>query len=226
MYLTIRSLGILAYVVRVLDGAATVMWYTALFIYAADLVPVERRTEGLAIFGISGVVAIGLGAQMGEVILSYTSYRGLFLGALVLAGLGLMMCFPLQEVPPTDREERELARHVLATTVQRNLIPVWLAALAFFVAVVALFTFMKTFVTETGASSVGAFFGAYAVVAVALRVSRGAFPNVSAHDARWVSRCRVTRQDLVSCPLRTRLVESWPPGCSVVPGMAIRFPCS
>jgi MFS family permease len=177
MYLTIRSLSPFAYAVRVLDGAATMMWYTALFTYAADLVPVERRTEGLAIFGISGLVAIGLGAQVGEVILAYTTYRGLFLSALVLAALGLILCIPLRDIPPADSEQRGLARHVLATTVQRNLLPVWLAALAFFVAVVALFAFMKTFVTTTGVGSVGAFFGAYALVAVALRVFAGRLPE-------------------------------------------------
>jgi MFS family permease len=177
MYLTIRSLSPFAYVVRVLDGAATTMWYTALFTYAADLVPVERRTEGLAIFGISGLVAIGLGAQAGEVILAYTTYRGLFVCALVLAAVGLVLCLPLRDVSTNHSEQREVARHVLATAMQRNLLPVWLAALAFFVAVVALFAFMKTFVITTGIGSVGAFFGAYAIVAVALRTFAGRLPE-------------------------------------------------
>ena len=177
MYLTIRSLSPFAYAVRVLDGAATTMWYTALFTYAADLVPIERRTEGLAIFGISGLVAIGLGAQVGEVILAYTTYRGLFLCAMVLAAVGLMLCIPLRDIPSSDNEPRGRARHVLATTVQRDLLPVWCAALSFFVAVVALFTFMKTFVTTTGTGSVGAFFGVYAIVAVALRALAGRLPE-------------------------------------------------
>jgi predicted MFS family arabinose efflux permease len=177
MYLTIRALNPFVYVVRMLDGAATTMWYTALFTHAADLVPVERRTEGLAIFGVSGLVAIGLGAQSGDMILAYTSYRGLFLGALGLALLGLTFCLPLRDVQSTQGEQREPTRHVLAAAVQRNLVPVWLAALAFFIAVVALFAFMKTFVATTGAGSVGAFFVAYAGVAVALRVFAGRLPD-------------------------------------------------
>ena len=177
MYLTIRSLSLFAYAVRVLDGAATTMWYTALFTYAADLVPSERRTEGLAIFGISGLVAIGLGAQMGEMILSYTTYRGLFSCALVLAALGLVLCLLLRDVSRNDSAPREQTRHVFATIVQPNLLPVWLAALAFFVAVVALFAFMKTFVITTGTSSVGAFFGAYAIVAVGLRTVAARLPE-------------------------------------------------
>jgi len=226
MYLTIRSLSLFAYAVRVLDGAATTMWYTALFTYAADLVPVERRTEGLAIFGISGLVAIGLGAQVGEVILAYTTYRGLFFCAMVLAALGLTLCIPLRDIPPTDSEPRGRARHVLATTVQRDLLPVWCAVLAFFVAVVALFTFMKTFVTATGAGSVGAFFGVYASSRWRCGLSRGGFPSVSARDARSGSQCRVTPRDWASCRLRTHLVTSSPPGCCAELAMAIRFQCS
>src|SRR5205814_10217263 len=70
LYLYVDSLGPFVYLVRMLDGAAHTMWYTALFTYAADLVPVQRRTEGLAIFGVSGLVTIGLGAQFGDAILA------------------------------------------------------------------------------------------------------------------------------------------------------------
>ena len=53
LYLSIHELGPWVYGVRLLDGMAAMMWYTALFTHAADLVPAHRRTEGLAIFGIS-----------------------------------------------------------------------------------------------------------------------------------------------------------------------------
>jgi MFS family permease len=177
LYLTIRSIGPLTYVVRVLDGAATAMWYTALFTYAADLVPVERRTEGLAVFGISGLVALGLGAQGGEVILEYTTYRGLFVGALILAALGLVLCTRVRDIPLADGEPHESARHVLATAVQPNLLPIWLAATAFFIAMAAVFAFIKTFVGTTGVGTVGTFFSAYAAVAVGLRAFAGRLPE-------------------------------------------------
>jgi MFS family permease len=60
---------------------------------------------------------------------------------------------------------------------RRNLLPVWLAALAFFIAVFSLFSFMNTFVITNGIGSVGSFFGAYAAVAVALRVFLGRLPD-------------------------------------------------
>ena len=78
LYLRLDTLGLHVYGIRLLDGMAMTMWYTALFTYAADLVPASRRTEGLAIFGISGLIPIGLAAVAGDVILAYASYRELF----------------------------------------------------------------------------------------------------------------------------------------------------
>jgi MFS family permease len=176
LYLSIRTLGPLLYAVRVLDGLATTMWYTALFTYAADLVPVERRIEGLAIFGVSGLISIGLGAQSGDIVLAFASYRELFLGALGLAVLGLILCLPLSDVRGTHSEKAP-SHGMMAAALQRNLLPVWLAALTFFIAAFALISFMKTFVTAAGTGSVGSFFGAYAAMAVALRIFLGWLPD-------------------------------------------------
>jgi MFS family permease len=176
LYLSIQALGLRVYSVRLLDGVAAMMWYTALFTYAADLVPAQRRTEGLAIFGISGLIPIGVGAQAGDVILVYATYRELFLAALGFAVLGLILCLQLRDVP-VHSEHGVPPRSILATAVQRNLLPVWLAAVTFFVAVLALFSFMKTFVITTGIGSVGSFFSAYAAMAVSLRIFLGWLPD-------------------------------------------------
>jgi MFS family permease len=177
LYLSIRTLGPLVYGVRLLDGVATMMWYTALFTYAADLVPPQRRTEGLAIFGVSGLIPIGLGAEAGDIILAYATYRELFLGALAFAVLGSICCLPLRDVQPTGINHGAPARSILATAADRNLLPVWLAAFAFFMAVLALFSFLKTFVIGTGIGSVGGFFGGYAAMAVSLRIFLGWLPD-------------------------------------------------
>ena len=98
LYLAVDSLGPGIYAVRVLDGVAATLWYTALFTYAADLVPVQRRIEGLAMFGVSGLISIGLGAQSGDVILAHATYRELFLVAFGVAILGLILCLSLPDV--------------------------------------------------------------------------------------------------------------------------------
>jgi MFS family permease len=176
MYLSIGALGPYVYVVRLLDGAAAMMWYTALFTYAADLVPEERRTEGLAIFGISGLIPIGVGAPAGDVILAYGTYRELFLAALALTLTGLILCLTIKDVP-RSRSERAQPRSILATAAQHNLLPVWTATVTFFIAVLAVFSFIKTFVIATGIATVGQFFSAYAAVAVSLRIFLGWLPD-------------------------------------------------
>ena len=176
LYLAVDSLGPGIYAVRVLDGVAATLWYTAFFTYAADLVPVQRRIEGLAIFGVSGLISIGLGAQSGDLILAHATYRELFLVAFGSATLGLMLCLALPDV----RHEHSASvppRSAAATAFQRDLLPVWMAAFTFFVGVAALFTFMKTFVSTTGTGSVGAFFSGYAGIAVVLRIFLGWLPD-------------------------------------------------
>jgi MFS family permease len=176
LYLAIDTLGPYIYAVRILDGVATMMWYTALFTYAADLVPPQRRTEGLALFGVSGLIALGLGAGAGDLVLAAATYRELFVLSLTLAALGLLLCLPLRD-HPHHGDGQTPPRHVLVTAAQRNLLSVWVAALTFFAGVAALFSFMKTFVLATGAGQVGAFFGAYAGVAITLRIFAGRLPD-------------------------------------------------
>lgn len=177
LYLRIDSTGPFIYVVRVLDGMAHAMWYTALFTHGADLVPAQRRTEGLAIFGVSGMITVGLGAQFGDVILAYATYRELFLTALGFALLGLILCLPLRDVRLMHGADVVPARGMFAAAKPPSLRPVWLAAFAFFVALCALFTFMKTYVSAGHLGSVGDFFTAYAATAVLLRVFVGWLPD-------------------------------------------------
>jgi MFS family permease len=177
LYLAIDEIGPAVYGVRFVDGAAFTMWYTALFTYAADLVPASRRTEGLAIFGVSGLIPIGLGAYVGDRILASAAYHDLFVGALGFSLGGLLVCLPLQDVAVTRPGTTGAPRGVLATAAQRNLLAIWLAAIAFFIAALALVSFMKTFVIAARVGSVGGFFGVYSATAVLLRLFLGQLPD-------------------------------------------------
>jgi MFS family permease len=91
--------------------------------------------------------------------------------------LGLVCCLPLRDVPLVGTEQTVRPRSLLRTALDRNLLSVWLAAFTFFVGVVVVFTFVKTFVVATGIGSMGRFFGAYATTAVLLRVFLGWLPD-------------------------------------------------
>src|SRR5574339_55953 len=54
----VTSISPLVYAVRIFFGIGTGAIFTGYFTFASDLIPAERRTEGLALFGISGLIPL------------------------------------------------------------------------------------------------------------------------------------------------------------------------
>lgn len=161
--------------VRLLHGLGMAMLFAALFAIAADIVPPARRIQGIAIFGISGMLPMGLAGLLGDRLLQAGSYLPVFVAATAFASGGLLLSLLLAE-PPKDGAA-EPPRGVLAAAREPALLPVWFVGLAFATSLAADFTFMKTFVLERGVGSVGLFFATYSGAAVALRLFFGGLPD-------------------------------------------------
>ncbi len=176
LYLTVTTLGPWIYVVRVLHGLGEALVFTALFTLAADVVPEGRRTEGLALFGVSGMLPIGLGGVIGDFVLQRADFSALFQVALAFAVVALVLALPLRD-PAELSAAREPSSRFREALTDRRLLPIWWMTTVFSIALAGYFTFMKTFVAEIGAGSVGLFFGAYAATAIALRLTVGWLPD-------------------------------------------------
>lgn len=178
LYLSVTAIGPWVYAVRILHGVAEAMLFTALFTYAADCVPERHRTQGLMLFGVSGMLPIALGGLAGDAVLARAGYATLFQVALGFATVALLLALPLPEMAPTaSAPEAEAPRGFRRVLVQPDLIPLWAIGTVFALALAAVFTFLKTFVMKTGIGSVGSFFSAYAGVALALRIFLGWLPD-------------------------------------------------
>jgi len=153
------------------------MLFTALFTYAADFVPAGRRTEGLALFGVSGMLPIALGAQLGDVILRHASFAALFQTAFAFAAISLLLSLPLRDRPRGGAGEGEPSQGFRAALGQRDLLPLWWIGLVFATALAAVFAFVKLYVEGAGLGTVGDFFTAYSATAVALRILLGWLPD-------------------------------------------------
>ena len=175
LYLTVTELGPWLYTVRIGHGIAEAMLFAALFTHAADLVPPSRRTEGIALFGVSGLLPISLGGLLGDAILARAGYAQLFQASVAFAAASLLLSMPLRDHPPADADLP--ARGFLAAAAQRDLLPLWFLGSVFAVALTATFTFLKTYVMETGIGSVGLFFTAYSAAGVLLRLFFGWVPQ-------------------------------------------------
>lgn len=175
LYPTIDSIGPWLYTVRILTGFSEALLFAAVFTLAADIIPEERRTQGLALFGVSGLLPIAVGGVLGDIILTHFDFDALFYAAIALGATALLLAVPLREsMAPSPKDQHG---SFLSSLTQRDLLPLWWITLVFNFALVAYFTFLRTYVDETGIGSVGAFFGAYASTAIGLRVFAGWLPD-------------------------------------------------
>ncbi|MCP3983812.1 MAG: MFS transporter [bacterium] len=185
LYLAVESIGPALYVIRVLHGLAEAMLFSSLFTYAADQVPARNRTQGLAWFGISGMLPMAIGGVLGDGLLGLEGqgaarFDALFQVAFGLALLSLLVSLALPEAWQARRAANgatDPPGGLRAALRQPELGPLWLIGGAFSIAVTALFVFTRRFVDETGIGSVGSFFTAYTVAALFLRVFFGWLPD-------------------------------------------------
>ncbi len=167
-YLTIESLGVGLTLLRALHGLAEAMMFASLFTYAADIIPAARRTQGIAIFGVSGLLPMAVGGVLGDAVLAVGTYRDLFWLTVALSAVALVGTLPLAE--PARNASAAPAKGFFRASTQRDLLPLWLLGTVFALVLSTVFVFIKTFVIATGVGSVGLFLSAYAVAASVLRL--------------------------------------------------------
>ncbi len=176
LYLTISTLGPWVYVVRIGHGVAEAMLFSALFTYGTDVIPKSRRTEGIALFGVSGLLPIGVAGIVGDFVLSIAGFRELFLTAAGFAVLTLVLSLPLPERRPTLKPG-ESPRGFWKIVTKRDLLPIWWMIGSFSTVLTAYFVFIRRYVDDTGFGSVGLFFSTYVAVAILERVFLGWLPD-------------------------------------------------
>ena len=175
LYLTVEQIDGWVYAIRIVHGLSEAVLFTVLFTFAADWVPERRRTQGLALFGVAGMLPIALAGVLGDVILNRWDFDVFFVVAAGFAMASLLLSLPLHDAPHLS--EQPPARGFLASITGVHLLPLWWITFVFSFVLTAYFTFLKTFVNETGVGSVGLFFAFYAGTAVALRLTFGWVPD-------------------------------------------------
>lgn len=144
--------------------------FTAILTYAADAIPEEKRTQGLAIYGLSGLFPVALAGVLGDVVIDLAGFDGLFFAAAIT---GLVSWTLVRRLPTLEIMNRAPRRSFFHALMQRNLLPIWWITLSFTVGMETVFTFTRTFVTERNLGSTGLFFAVYGLTAAATRIAGG-----------------------------------------------------
>jgi len=152
--------------------------FTTMLTYGADSIPVERRTHGLAIFGLSGLIPIAVGGLAGDLIIEQFGFDALFVAAAGVSIASWLIVWTLPVLPVRGHQPR---RSFWAALAQTNLLPLWFVTLLFSVGLEAMFTFMRTFVQDRQVGTAGLFFAVYGTVAAITRIAGGRFYDVVPH---------------------------------------------
>ncbi|MEO1269973.1 MAG: MFS transporter [Myxococcota bacterium] len=154
----VDTIGPLIYAVRFLFGIGVGALFTGYFALVSDIIPPERRTEGIALFGVSGLAPLALNPIHQNIVGGEPAYlRWLYpgLGLLILASLACvwwikepnqphsMRILPNETPPPP----KVTVSAIVKALTNRRLWPVWWASVIF-AGLVALFMTFATVAAE------------------------------------------------------------------------------
>ena len=168
---TIDTVGVLAYVMRILFGIGAGACFSGYFTFAADHIPEERRTEGLALFGVTGLIPLLVNPLSSHIVHDTGDLQWFIpmVGAVVCASL-----IPLSQVTEIlhqEEKKRFVWKEVWSSIQSRPLLPVWFIAFAFAGLVSTFFSFSTVTAQDRGIESPTSLWYFYAAGAAVIRIS-------------------------------------------------------
>ncbi|MCX8073340.1 MAG: MFS transporter [Candidatus Binatia bacterium] len=176
-FLGVTELGALCALLVVAASVAAGAMFTSFVTYASDVIPVTRRAQGLAWFGLWGMASNGLSPLLGEWLIRSWGFAAYFLAAATLA----LACLGVIALLDERGRPRAAHPHTPATLAPAPVPPAFwpLMALTFLfgAAEASVFTFLAPYVTAANLAPAGTLFFAYAGTAVFVRIVSGHLPD-------------------------------------------------
>jgi len=169
-YLWFDSYSYLMIAVRLVQGLAFAACFNACSTAVVDLVPQERRAQGIGLFGVSGSLAIAVGPYLGEKAILTMGFGAYFT---LLAAFGLMgFVAGLAFKEPTRTERPGKGQGFFTTAYRGGYLSMMVLAAVFGSGFAAMSTYFPLLAQELGLR-VGTFFVAYGVTLICVRVLLG-----------------------------------------------------
>ncbi len=177
MLLAVRDLGPLVYLNRLLFGLGVGALFTGYFAFAADLVPQSRRTEGIALFGVSGLLPMAFNPFIDKLGIAPLDLRWFFPCLAVVIALSLPFLALAKEPHSARPKGKTSLRASLTLLTQRSLWPVWCVAFVFAGVMSAFMDFASVAAKARGVVEVGPIWLAYAAGSIGIRLLGAKLPD-------------------------------------------------
>jgi len=173
LMLQARGVSGLLFLAAALQGAGGGVLFGTFFAVAAGLLPAERRSEGVGLFGISGLGGSYVGVWLGELVLAHGGFGWLFPTAAGAGLLSLLMSLRLPETRPLEGPSGDRTPDAPAGSFLR----LWAISILFGASTSVARIFLAPFAEGLGIRPVWPFFLAYSAVAILLRLLAGSLPD-------------------------------------------------
>jgi len=162
--------------VRLLHGFTFGVVATAAATIAADMIPRERRGEGVGYFSLSMTLATAVGPFLAIFLGRGGDYSGIFLVGATATTAALLMAplMRLRRIDLSEDEVREMRSRKLSSFLELRAVPIAIVTLVAYVCYASVVSFMSVYSKGIGlAEAAGYFFLVYAAVVLVSRPAIG-----------------------------------------------------
>jgi len=169
----VESAGMVAILVRALNGIGWGVATTALLAICSDLAPADRMAQSLGIIGIAGTISQAIGPTLAEELLRRFSFVAVFNVSLIML-VATLICVVTVRQMPVGEAFREDERAVGLRT-HRSMVLIIIAAMPIIHGAIrgAVINFIALFGASVGFGRVGPFFLAFSAAAIVTRLILG-----------------------------------------------------
>ncbi len=173
----IENINWMIYAIRLLIGVGTGVLFAGYFTFASDIIPSARRTEGVAIFGISGLIPLLVNPFVGSLNVAPNDLKYIFPCIALLILFSLVPLFQVQGPTKSKDETPITLRDVLKELTSIPLWSIWLATICFATVISIIMSFSTITADARGISSPQYFWLYYTLGAALIRLFGGKLPD-------------------------------------------------
>jgi predicted MFS family arabinose efflux permease len=168
-FIAVRDVGMVAVLLRGLQGLAWSIMFIAGMVLTARLAPASRLAEAIGYFGVASVAMSAIAPAAAEALVDLVGWRPVFALAALVASVSWVLVYRL----PSERPIGGAGPSVWAVLVRPSSLSMVVITTIWGAAFGAMFVFHQPFALSLGVRHVRGFFIAYALAALAARLAIG-----------------------------------------------------